>query len=52
MQESLDEHGAIIAAIARGDGDAAERHAVFNYRNALERYWRIVAIHGERGEWG
>jgi hypothetical protein len=31
--------------------DAAERHAVFNYRNALERYWRIVAVHGERGSW-
>jgi GntR family transcriptional regulator, rspAB operon transcriptional repressor len=51
VEESLDEHGAIIAAIARGDPDAAERHAVFNYRNALERYWRIVAIHGERGTW-
>ena len=52
VQESLDEHGAIVAAIAAGDADAAERHAVFNYRNALERYWRIVAIHGERGTWG
>jgi DNA-binding GntR family transcriptional regulator len=52
VQESLDEHGAIVRAIADGDADAAERHAVFNYRNALERYWRIVAIHGERGTWG
>ena len=52
VQESLDEHGAIIAAIAKGDAAAAERHAAFNYRNALERYWRIVAIHGERGNWG
>jgi DNA-binding GntR family transcriptional regulator len=52
VQESLDEHGAIVAAVAAGDADAAERHAVFNYRNALERYWRIVAIHGERGNWG
>jgi GntR family transcriptional regulator, vanillate catabolism transcriptional regulator len=52
VQASLDEHGAIVAAIAQGDADAAERHAVFNYRNALERYRRIVAIHGERGSWG
>jgi DNA-binding GntR family transcriptional regulator len=51
-QESLDEHGAIVRAIADGDPDAAERHAVFNYRNALDRYRRIVAIHGERGAWG
>jgi DNA-binding GntR family transcriptional regulator len=52
VQESLDEHGAILGAIAAGDADAAERHALFNYRNALERYRRIVAIHGERGGWG
>jgi DNA-binding GntR family transcriptional regulator len=52
VQESLDEHGAIVSAIAAGDADGAERHAAFNYRNALERYWRIVAIHGERGTWG
>ncbi len=51
VQESLDEHGAIVSAIARGDPDAAERHAVFNYRNALARYWRIVAIHGDRSSW-
>ena len=52
VQESLDEHGAIIAAIASGDGEAAERSAVFNHRNALERYRRIAAAHDERGEWG
>jgi len=51
VQESLDEHGAIIQAIARGDADAAERHALFNSRNALARYWRIVAIHGDRSSW-
>lgn len=52
VQDSLDEHLAIIDAIRRGDPDAAERHAIFNYRNALERYRRIVAAHGERGSWG
>lgn len=51
VSESLAEHGAILAAIAAGDPDAAERHAMFNYRNALDRYRRIVSIHGERGNW-
>jgi len=51
VRESLGEHGAIVEAIARGDADAAERHALFNYRNALARYWRIVAIHGDRSSW-
>jgi len=51
VHESLDEHGAILAAISAGDADAAERNAAFNYRNALERYRRLVAVHGERGNW-
>ncbi len=51
VQESLAEHSAIVAAIQAGDGEAAWRHAVFNYRNALERYRRLVAVHGERGNW-
>jgi DNA-binding GntR family transcriptional regulator len=51
MQESLHEHRAILAAIGAGDGDAAERHAAFNYQNGLERYRRLVAVHGERGNW-
>jgi DNA-binding GntR family transcriptional regulator len=51
VRESLDEHTAIVDAIAAGDAEVAERHAAFNYRNALERYRRIVSIHGERGSW-
>jgi GntR family transcriptional regulator, rspAB operon transcriptional repressor len=51
VKDSLDEHAAIVDAIREGDADAAERHAIFNYRNALERYKRIVAAHGERGSW-
>jgi DNA-binding GntR family transcriptional regulator len=35
---SLDEHEAIIAAIEAGDGDAAERAAVYNHRHALARF--------------
>jgi len=51
VKDSLDEHAAIIDAIRDGDADRAERLAIFNYRNALERYRRIVAVHGERGSW-
>ncbi len=43
LQESLAEHEAIIGAIEAGDADAAERHAAFNYRNALARYERLHA---------
>ncbi len=50
QQESFDEHAAIIAAIAAGDADAAERHAVSNHRNALERYSRVAT--GSDGEEG
>jgi DNA-binding GntR family transcriptional regulator len=42
VKDSLDEHGAIIDAIRSGDTDRAEHQAIFNYRNALERYRRIV----------
>ncbi|HSK09519.1 MAG TPA: GntR family transcriptional regulator [Vicinamibacterales bacterium] len=52
VSESLDEHGALLRAIADGRGDEAERLAVFNHRNGLDRYRRIVAMHGERGNWG
>jgi DNA-binding GntR family transcriptional regulator len=51
VKDSLDEHAAIIDAIREGDADRAERHAIFNYRNALDRYRRIVAADGERGSW-
>lgn len=50
QRESFDEHGAIVDAIALGDADAAERHALFNHRNALERYWRVATVpDGEEG---
>ncbi len=51
VEESLDEHLAILCAIGDGRGEEAERLATFNYRNGLERYRRIVATHGERGNW-
>lgn len=43
LEESLAEHDAILAAIAAGNAEAAERAAAFNYRNALARYERASA---------
>lgn len=51
VHDSLQEHAAIVDAIRAGDAERAEREAIFNYRNALDRYRRIVAAHGERGSW-
>jgi DNA-binding GntR family transcriptional regulator len=44
LEESVAEHEAIVAAIETGDADAAERHAAFNYRNALARYDRLERL--------
>jgi DNA-binding GntR family transcriptional regulator len=46
---SVAEHAAIIAAIAKGDADAAERAAEMNWRNAAERLRAVIATSGERG---
>jgi DNA-binding GntR family transcriptional regulator len=51
VQDSLDEHAAIVSAIGDGDPEAAHRAALSNYRNALQRYDRVVALGGERGNW-
>jgi DNA-binding GntR family transcriptional regulator len=42
LEESLAEHEAIVAAIAAGDGDLAERRAACNYRNGLARYEQLT----------
>lgn len=46
---SVAEHDAIIAAIRAGDPDAAQRAAELNWRNAGERFGRVIAMAGERG---
>jgi DNA-binding GntR family transcriptional regulator len=51
LLDSVAEHDAIIAAMAKGDEDAAERAAVFNHRNAMERFRRALDAAGERGIW-
>jgi GntR family transcriptional regulator, rspAB operon transcriptional repressor len=42
LRDSLSEHRPIVEAIERGEGVEAQRHAVFNFRNALTRYDRIA----------
>ncbi|HEX6051920.1 MAG TPA: FCD domain-containing protein, partial [Gemmatimonadaceae bacterium] len=46
---SVAEHDSIIAAIRAGDPDAAQRAVESNWRNAGERFVRIIAMAGERG---
>ncbi|MFB3852317.1 MAG: GntR family transcriptional regulator [Vicinamibacterales bacterium] len=51
LRDSVAEHEAIIEAVGVGDGEAAERRAGFNHRNALERFGRALNKAGERGNW-
>jgi DNA-binding GntR family transcriptional regulator len=48
---SVAEHEAIVASIARGDADAAQRAVQVNWRNAAERLARVIDRLGERGSW-
>jgi DNA-binding GntR family transcriptional regulator len=53
LQDEIDvsvaEHEAIIDAIRAGDPDAAQRSVEANWRNAGDRFRRVVATVGERG---
>jgi DNA-binding GntR family transcriptional regulator len=47
---SVAEHAAIIEAIRAGDPDAAQHAVEVNWRNAGDRFSRVVAAAGERGK--
>ena len=47
----VQEHAAIVRAIASGDPAAAQHAVETNWRNAGERLSRVIAEHGERGSW-
>jgi DNA-binding GntR family transcriptional regulator len=51
LPTSVQEHEAVIRAIARGAPDAAQRAVETNWRNAARRLTRVIAEHGERGAW-
>lgn len=48
---SVREHDLITRSIARGDRDGAQRAAETNWHNAAERLAKVIAQHGERGNW-
>jgi DNA-binding GntR family transcriptional regulator len=51
VDTSVREHESITRSIARGDQDAAQRAAETNWHNAAERLAKVIAQHGERGNW-
>jgi len=48
---SVAEHDRIIRAIEQGDGDAAERRIILNWKKGAERLSEVIATLGERGSW-
>jgi DNA-binding GntR family transcriptional regulator len=51
LPTSVQEHKAIIRAIAAGDPAAAQHAVETNWRNAADRLTQVIAEHGERGSW-
>lgn len=51
FEHSLEEHAAIVDAIAAGDADRAERSVIENWRKGTLRYAKVVRNLGERGSW-
>jgi DNA-binding GntR family transcriptional regulator len=51
MKASCAEHDAIIASIARGDGDAVESKLQVNWEKGAERLAKAIMKFGERGAW-
>lgn len=47
---SVAEHDAIIAAVRAGDPSAAREAVETNWRNAADRFARVIAMSGERGQ--
>lgn len=48
---SIDEHTKIVAAIAGGDPDAAEKALQLNWENGAKRLVDLIRRFGERGKW-
>lgn len=48
---SIEEHQAIIEAIAEGDANRVERGLRANWENGSQRLARVIDLFGERGSW-
>jgi DNA-binding GntR family transcriptional regulator len=51
IENSIDEHAAIIEGIRQGDAEGSYRAVMVNWRNAAERLSEVIARLGERGVW-
>ncbi|MEX2374334.1 MAG: GntR family transcriptional regulator [Dehalococcoidia bacterium] len=51
IQDSVEEHAEIIAALRTQDPDAAQHATEANWRRGAERYQRALATAGPRGTW-
>jgi DNA-binding GntR family transcriptional regulator len=51
IHTSVQEHDAIVRAIAAGDLDQAQRAVLTNWRNAAARLSQVIDIIGEKGSW-
>ncbi|MGH9535861.1 MAG: GntR family transcriptional regulator [Terriglobales bacterium] len=51
LGESVQEHEAIIAAIAKGQGAVAEEAVRHNWHHGAERLCKVIVMFGERGRW-
>jgi DNA-binding GntR family transcriptional regulator len=51
IHTSVEEHDAIVRAIAAGDLDQAQRAVLTNWRNAAARLSQVIDIIGEKGSW-
>lgn len=51
LQESIDEHEAVIAGLQAGDADCTETALRANWENGARRIQRTIELHGERGTW-
>ncbi|HLH05097.1 MAG TPA: GntR family transcriptional regulator [Bryobacteraceae bacterium] len=51
LKKSVDEHRAIIEAIADGDADTAESGIQANWTNGAQRLEKVIQNIGERGSW-